>query len=602
MQRFVFPLALALLATPLLAMPDDARGNLDKARTALVRGDGIAAEADLQRALSAGAKRPEVAADMGEAYLQQGEGAKAREWLAPGQFERGEEARGWRLLALLERLDGNLPAAVKALDRALAAEPKDPLVWVEIGRLRYLGGEQLQAHDAADRALAAGPEHPRALELKAQLVRDSVGNAAALPYFEKGLAGAPNDLDLLGGYAASLGELGRASEMLAVTRQMLALDPDNGLAFYLQAVLAARAGNFELARAMLNRAGKGTETIPAWILLQAAMELEAGNANVAAQQLIPLANRLPANPRVQLLLARALYESNDHQQLVSRYSGLAARADASPYLLEILGRSYEEQGDRATAGPLLDRAAAGNPPTVLPVFERDPAGVLAPRWKEMQGNSAIASPYIRALLGAGDKAGATQVASRFLELRPGFGEAYGLAGDVDLISGRPEPALRQYEAAARIRFTDQLALRTAIALEQAGLGSKVPPLVANYLGIYPQSRLMLRVAANQAIEAGDWARARLLLENLRSRGGNRDARLLTSLSLAQLRGGDAHAASETAERAWVLSPASGYITATYALALAHTGSDPDRARQLIEQAARTGGDPRVLQEARGKLR
>ncbi len=129
MRRLVLALALlAATAAPLGAVPDAARGDFDRARAALARGDGIAAEADLRRAAAAGAERRDLAVDMGEALIQQGERRKAREWLQGGEFAKGQEARGWRLLALLERLDGNLPAAGQALDRALATGAKDPLL------------------------------------------------------------------------------------------------------------------------------------------------------------------------------------------------------------------------------------------------------------------------------------------------------------------------------------------------------------------------------------------------------------------------------------------------------------------------------------------
>ncbi len=602
MRRLVLPLALVLLTTPLLAMPEGALESRDKARAALVRGDGIAAEADLQRAVAAGATRPEIAVDMGEALLQQGERGKAREWLGPGQYDPAEAARGWRLLGLIERLDGNLPAAGKALDKALAIAPKDPLLWVEIGRLRYRGGEQLQAIDAADRALAAGPDNPRALEFKAQLLRDSAGDAAALPLFEQALEAAPNDLALLGGYAASLGELGRASEMLAVTRKMLALDPGSAQALYLQAAMAARAGEVELARAMLNRSGDQLAGVPAAVLLQGALELEAGNANVAAQALGPLADSQPANARVQALLARALYESGDYQQLFARYGSIATRADASPYLLAMLGRSLEEQGDRAAAAQYLDRAAAANGLEVLPQFEPDPPGVLAPRWAEAQGSTGLSAVYVRSLLNAGDVVGARRVAARLLELHPGSAEALGLMGDVELLANQPQAALKNFETAARIRFTDRLALRSAIAFEKAGMADKLPQLVARYLGIYPGSRLMTHVAANQALDRQDWGNARLLLENLRLRGGDCDARLLATLALAQLRGGDLQAALLTSQRAWQLAPAGGYSAAVRALVLAHAADSATAARQLIAQARKTGGDPRLLDEASRKLR
>lgn len=604
MRRIAVAFALALLAAgaaPLGAVPDAARGDLERARGALARGDGIAAEADLRRAAAAGAQRRDLAVDMGEALIQQGERRKAREWLQGGNFAKGEEARGWRLLALLERLEGNLPAAGQALDRALATGAKDPLLWVEIGRLRYQGGEHLLAVEAADRALAESPDDPRALEFKAQLLRDAGGDAAAIALLERALAAAPDDLLLLGGYAASLGEQGRASEMLGVTRKMLALDPDNAQAFFLQAVLAARAGKIDLARAMLNRVGRKLDNVPAALLLNGVLELEAGNANVAAQYLLRLADRQGANQHAQMLLARALYQSGDYQQLFARFGGLAARGDAPPYLLSLLGRAREEQGDRAGAADLLNRSAYALPPQLLPQFEAAPPGVLAPRFAEAPGVPGVAVPYVRSLLAAGDLPGAGAAASRFLERRPGSTEALGVLGDVEVLGGQGGAALRHYEAAATIRFPDRLALRYAIALEGAGRAGQVPEVVGQYLAMVPGSRLMARISANLAINAKDWPRARLLLESLRLRGGGRDARLLADLSLAQLRSGDTDAALASAEQAWRLAPASPFAVQVRGLALAHAGRDPDLARQLIEQARKTGGDNPLLAEARKKL-
>jgi cellulose synthase operon protein C len=585
MRRIALTLALAALAAPLLALPDAAQDNLHKARAALLRGDGIAAEADLRRALADGASKPDVAADMGEAFIQQGQHEKAREWLASGQFDPTQAGRGWRLLGMLERLDGDLAASGKAYDRALALTPNDPQMWVEIGRLRYQGGEHLLALDAADRALNVGPDHPR-----------------ALPLFEKALVTTPNDLLLLSGYAASLGELGRATELLVVTRKMVAIDPRHPQAFYLQAALAARAGQTDLARAMLNRVGDRLDQVPAAMLLHGALELEAGNANAAAQHLTKLAELQPSNQRAQELLARALYEAGDYQQLFGRFGVLADRADASPYLLGILGRALEEQGDRAAAAPLLDRAAGAVAPELVPGYERETASDLAPRWSANPVSAGLSVSYVRSLLTAGDRAGARRVADRFLELRPGSAEALGLVGDTELLLGQGGPAFERFAASAKVRFNDQLALRTVIALERAGRADQGPSLVARYLAIYPGSRLMARIAANQAFAAQDWPRARFLLENLRLRGGNRDAGLLADLSLAQLRSGDADAALQTAERAWQIAPASPFSALTRALALSALGRDPDLARQLVDQVGKTAPGNPLLTEARRKSR
>lgn len=109
-------------------------GAMDPAKAALLRGDGIAGEVALNKVLAAGATRTDVAARMGEALLLQGDLVKAREWLGPMQFAKGEEAHGYRMLGMLERLSGNLPAAGQAYDKALAFSPKDPLLWDRVIR------------------------------------------------------------------------------------------------------------------------------------------------------------------------------------------------------------------------------------------------------------------------------------------------------------------------------------------------------------------------------------------------------------------------------------------------------------------------------------
>ncbi len=586
-------------AAPLLAAVEP--GAMDPAKAALLRGDGIAGEVALNKVLGAGATRPDVAARMGEALILQGDLVKAREWLGPGQFVKGEEAHGWRMLGMLERLSGNLPAAGQAYDKALALSPKDPMLWVDIGRLRYVGGEQLQALEASERALAAGPDNPRALEFRAQLLRDQSGWGAALPLYEQALEQLPSDLSLLGGYAATLGEAGRAKDMLAVTRKMIGIAPKHPYAWYLQAVLAARAGKVDLARRLLERTGTRLKDMPAAIELTGLLELEAGNANLAAGTLERLADRQPVNQRLQLLYARALYESNDFNKLHERFDVLALRPDAPAYLLELIGRAYEEQGDRLAAAPFLDRAAAATVPAIMPIPERDPIGVLAVRWSDMPGVPSRAVSYVRSLLAANNLAGAQNVANQFRQAHPGSSEALALWGDVAMAGGQVGQALDAYKLSARVRFPETLLLRMGESFDKAGKGAEAVPVVASYLAAYPGSRLAARMAASHRAFAGDWEAARALLENLRRRGDGRDVRLLADLSLAQLRTGDTAAALASAEQAYQLQPASSVTAQALGMALAFAGQDANRARVLLDKAQAIGGANKLLDEARHKL-
>lgn len=598
------------LAAASLAVLVSAAGNagspaaerlIAQAQTALNRGEGIAAEMRLREALTAGAERAEVAAAMGDAYIQQGNLAKAREWLGPGAFVADQQAYGFRTLGLLERFQRNLPAAGAAYDRALTLEPNNSLLWVDIARLRYLGDEHLEAIGAAERALELDPGNVRALEFRGQLVLDQFGPAAAVPWFEAALVRAPDDSTILAEYAATLGEVGRAREMLTVTRRILERDPRNPHAFFLQATLAARAGKVGLARSLLARAGSRLDDVPAALLLRGVLELEAGNTATARDLFERLLRMQPANPRAALLLARTLHTSRAYDELIDRFAPLAARTDATPYLLTLVARAHEERGARDLAAPLLDRAAAAADPPVQPIPVGAEIGFLAPRWADAPFDRALAVPYIRALLGAGQYAQAEAVAERMRAAKPGSGDIQGLAGDVQLALHRGPAAVERYRAAATVRLTDDLLLRMFSAFGLAGQGQAIGPLASSHLAMNPQNRLAARLVASGAAASGDWSRSRIMLENLRIRSGGSDVRLLSDLALAQLRAGDKAAALATAQAAYRLHRASPVAAQVYAMAMIANGQRGASTRRLLDKAQAGMGSNPLLVEARRNL-
>lgn len=549
----------ALISTSLAAAPPEAVGFLSAAQAALDNGDGIAAEAQLDRAVDAGASREEVAAAMGDALLRQGALDQAREWLVAGRFAAGRESYGWRMLGRLERAAGNLPAAGKAYDRALHYAPNDGQLWIDIGRLRYAGGEQVQAVDAAEHALALAPGDPRVLEFSGQLVRDQYGLTAALPWFEAGLARSPEDLLLLGEYAATLGELGRAKDMLKATRRMLALDPGNARALYLQAVLAARAGKMDLARALLGRSGDRLANVPAAMLLRGVLEIEAGNPNLAIDVLDRLVRMQPANGPARLLLARAAAVAGDRAQLFAAASDDVAVA---PYLLTLQARAQADAGRQDLAATLLTRAAlVANGP--VPIGERADAGSLAADWAETPGRIGAGVPYIRKLVAGGNLGFAGEIAERLRAANPGSADVQAIAGDVRLLLNDPAGALERYQIAARVRVTPDLASRMALAFDGLGQAKSGDEIVEAHLAASPADRHLNRVAAQRAARRGDWTRCRALLEYLAVLAP-RDPGLLGELAEARSRTGDKAGAEPAAASAYALRRGSVALTRGYA--------------------------------------
>ncbi|OYX92431.1 MAG: hypothetical protein B7Y74_12130, partial [Novosphingobium sp. 35-62-5] len=109
---------------------------LAKARAALAKGDGIAAQVPLQQALRQGVQGDVVRAALGEALLLESDRRKAREVLYGGDFAPESAARGWQMRGRLELAEGRLIEAGQAFDQSYRINAENASLWTDIGRLR----------------------------------------------------------------------------------------------------------------------------------------------------------------------------------------------------------------------------------------------------------------------------------------------------------------------------------------------------------------------------------------------------------------------------------------------------------------------------------
>jgi tetratricopeptide (TPR) repeat protein len=566
--------AVVALVPPAAAAPG--ADPLAEAAAALDRGDGISAEVAAERALEAGFAREEVAAFAGEAELLQDDLGAARGWLAEGRFDPASAQRGFHALARLEVLDGNIAAAGHAFDMAFAQGPENARLWVDIGRFRYGNGQHYLAVAAADRALAVDPGDARALEFRGQLLRDASGVRPALAWFEKAVDKVPGDLGLLGEYAATLGEAGEYSKMLRIARRMVELDARQPRAYFLQAVLAARAGQDDLARRLLWRTGGAYDDVPAGQLLAGILELRTGNAALAVDQFDALARRQPDNARVALLLGRALLAAGEANEVVARFAAAAARADASPYQLTLVGRAYEQLGRRGEAAPYLDRAAGGVP-AEIGVLPADADNLWRTGGTIEQGAAAV--PYLRALLARGSSGEALTFATRLGAHYDGSADIARLRGDVALLVGDPAGAIEHYAAAATIRRDWSLVERMIAAQRMLGRNDAAFALVADHVARNPIDRRALAMLGRMLAERGDRAGAARVLAHA---GGAGDPMVLAALARAELAAGEPDAARDAARRAYALQRASGRVAEV--LARTVQAGEPRQAELLLAKA------------------
>lgn len=582
------------LMNAIKADPRSAAARIGHARALVKLGDGAGAQADIARGRKLGAAAGATRALMADALLLQGDSDGAlREAQATDVTAKTAPAAA-RVVARAWLARGDLIATQAAFDHALALAPRDAATLVDMGRFRLAVGDQGGAIMAADGALTLAPADPEALTLRGVLIRDQYGLVAALPWFEKALQANRDSIPALTEYAATLADTGRASAMLSVTRRILALEPGNARAWFMQAVMAARAGKADLARALLVRTNGRLDREPATLLLRGVLHLSDGNAVLAAEVLGPLVAAQPDNRVARTLLGRARYLSADYSGTVAVLAPLVAREDADSYALTLAGRAQEALGDPLAAQDLLARAAApGRAAADFFAAPQDDARAYGPA----PASAATAFdniPYIRALLRTGRMHEAVERAQLLSRANPGAPAAQIVLGDALGVAGRPADAVRAYEVAANIRFDRAVALRLAGAWSRAGDPARAVQVIRLFLSQNPMDVEAQRLSAAASMQARDWRGALRMLQAIQAQTGGNDALLMADLARTSLESGDVARAQAYAAQAYRLMPASPVTADIYGWTLLRSGAKGQGPVDLLEKAAMLApGQPSV---------
>lgn len=565
--------------------PNNKAARIMQARVQLALGDGEAAEGEVMRARQSGATLGETAHLLAEARLLQGDAQGALRQAA--QAGQPFFAYAQRIVGRANMVLGNGSAAGAAFDRALAAAPNDSDVWVDIAGFRRASGDLAGALQAADRAVAARPRNAVALELRGELTRGQYGLAAAIPWFDRALEVDPGYVDALLERAATYADMGRMSDMLADARKVNTLTGGHTRAFYLEAVLAARARDFDLAKRLWTRTNGAYDNSPAGMLLLSAIDFQTGNEQQAAQRLAGLVRQQPANRRARRLLAAAQWRMNDPAGVVATLRPVADRPDADAYTLSLIGRALSRTGDQNQAALYLARAAQPQPGALAaldPLGDGEFAAVRSAAEQNPDDGPAQVR-YVAALLGRGQTGDALARARHLQAISPGAPEASVLVGDALGAGGDYAGAAEQYRRAANLRFSEAVALRLIGALERAGQDDEADDVLSLFVQQNPASVPGLILVASDAMQDQDWPQAIQIYESLRTRLGDNDATVLNNLAWAYAQTGDLGSAVPLARRAWSLDRDNPATADTLGWLLFKAGRRAE-GLALLERAAR----------------
>ncbi len=561
-----------------------------QAKVSLELFDPLTAQSALERAVAAGLPQAKVQHLLGQAYWMQGDFDKAAALLADPDMPEANRAYAARIMGRVQMDKGDFAASQAAFDEAVRLSPKDSLLWTDLARLRFVAADQKGAIDAVDYALKLDPNNVRALEFRGRLMRSQFGLVAALPWFERGLQINGSDVPLLEEYALTLGEAGRNVDMLKVARKIISLDSRNPRAFYMQAVIAARAGNYHLAKRILPRAGAPFTDLPGPMLLDAICEYELGNFNRAIDQLQRLLAMQPRNMKVRMLLSQALYRAGNPLDALDTIRPIAERGDADSYSLMLAARSFEASDQPERAMTALDDSMRASIRPSLPLTDIMSLAGAADEARRAPDNARVIVPYIRALMAAGDLDTAFAEATRLQAGNQGVTDAHILVGDVETARGRLPQAITAYQQARAISFTEPVMLRLVDALDRSGDNKGAGETLAAYLAYNPTSLTALRLAGYRALDAGDWKNAIGLLERVRSRVGHNDSILLANLARAYSGAGNHDIAAREAATAYRIAPANRMVTHVYGQILLRSGKRPKAAAELLQKAANMMSD------------
>lgn len=328
-------------------------------------GQGAAAEHEFTLAGRLGADRTLTAEPMARALLLQGKYNAVLEQVDPSKFDRPLAAKLTVLRGHAQAELGKLADAEQTFAQAARLDPDaaGPVVAQAMVALRR--GQAEQARKLADQALLMDRTSVDVWSVKASIEHVFGAFDAASSAYAKVLELDPRNLEARVARAGLYVDTQRNQEAREDVEFLKAEFPWDPRAYYLDSLLAQRAGDKEAAREALQRSAAALTRIGAdelqrrspLLLLAGLVHYSLGEYERAIEFLSAYIRKYPLQPGARKLLGAALLATGDHFRAVEVLEP-ALRAEPDDYrTMELLGMAYMRRGWHVQAAELLDRAA-----------------------------------------------------------------------------------------------------------------------------------------------------------------------------------------------------------------------------------------------------
>ncbi len=292
-------------------------------------------------------ERDDVLVGIVGAYLAAGERERAREVVRRATEEHPRAAGAWLAAGRVAEDAGEVPEAIRAYERALAAGSTRPDLKVRLGNLHLKAGNSAEARRYFSDVVADPDTSPATLyNYAVSLIREQKFNLAIGP-LRRAVKVDPGMAPAWSALASSLRQLEQYAEAAEAYRQAIALGPDAKLSYNLGYCLNRVAKRDEAIAAFQEAVRLDPKFKEAFYslgraLLEAARYDEAVTALEAAQQLDPT-----AYPTV-FALGLCRYHQGRYQTAIDVYNRALALKETSE-ALQNMGLAYDKLDKKGEA-------------------------------------------------------------------------------------------------------------------------------------------------------------------------------------------------------------------------------------------------------------
>jgi putative PEP-CTERM system TPR-repeat lipoprotein len=508
----------------------------------------------------------------------------------------GEDAQLLAMIGTASAQAGDVRAASRYMERAVAQDPNNPALRARLGATQIALGNVAEGMDELEKAAEQDPQGDADVTLIMAHLRAKEWDKAleAARRLQQKQPTAANGYTLAGLAEVGRGDFAAAKAALLKAREVR---PDDRAPVKHLAALAIRQNDLEEARKYYREALARVPGDVEFLLLSAQLEERAGRREEMVRFAEEAVKHNPDNKFAKLSLARVYLFANEPRKVLDLLQTDVQRGGADPAILEAVGRAQLALGQNdlaiVTFRELVNvqREVAQAHQYLASAYEG--AGLIdraLPSLEEalrLSNNApAYKFQYARLLARAGKLDTATKMLADLKKSHPDDPTVMELEGSVALAAKRPNEAVSAYQRLFALQDTNFNLAKLVQAKQQAGRGAEAVGDLETWLQKYPQDTLSRLGLADLHVALSQYDKAVPHYQDvIRQMPDNVLA--LNNLAWSMAKTGRANDALPHARRAATLAPENPAVLDTLGTTLVRAGQPAEAVaplRKAVEKA------------------